>query len=169
MQGNTQELYDIYSVWHVPFWQTAWFTYTIVALLIVVIVVGAIVWYWRRYYPVADYRIVIEKKLRLLLNKQYESKEEIKHTYYLLTELLKEFLGTYYACSLRDKTDSEVVAVLKKQAVAPFVIDRMQEIEQAVLMIKFANMGAARESVYNNIQASISLIRDLIRATDHNK
>ncbi len=157
-------LYDIYSVWHVPFWQTSWFYWTVISLVILLGVVlgwGAYRWYrLRNKQPITPW----QKALRIitkLQNQTYTTQQEGKHCYFVFTTALKQYLEERFAYPIAHKTDEEAASYLEQQQLEQNLKKNIQEILRGCLLIKFANEQAVSEQ----IQAHLALAKEIVVST----
>ena len=157
-------LYDIYPVWHVPFWQTGWFYWTVISLTVLFCIVlgwGTYRWYrLRNEQPITPW----EKALRIiakLQNKTYAMRQEGKQCYFVLTTTLKQYLEERFAYAIAHKTDEEAARYLEQQRLDPNLTKNIQEILRGCLLIKFANEQALNEQ----IQAHLALAKETILST----
>ncbi len=157
-------LYDIYSVWHVPFWQTSWFYWTVISLTIllcVMLVWGAYRWYrLRNRQPITPW----EKALRIiakLQNQTYTTQQKGKQCYFVLTTALKNYLAERFGYPIAHKTDEEAASYLEHQQLEPNLTKNIPEILRGCLLIKFANEQAVNEQ----IQAHLALAKETVLST----
>lgn len=157
-------LYDIYSVWHVPFWQTSWFYWTMICLAIVLCVVlrwGAYRWYGlRNKQPITPWQKAL-RSITKLQNKTYATQQEGKQCYFVLTTTLKQYLEERFAYPIAHKTDEEVAAYLEQQQLEQNIKKNVQEILRGCLLIKFANEQAVNEQ----IQKHLALAKETVVST----
>ena len=115
MVGNeTSELYDIYGIWHVPFWQTKpfimtlWCLWLVCAVALIYLVCALILnekdikpWTWAN------------RELDALWEKRGFTREDGKRFYSQLTEIIKVYLEKRYGYQVRSATDIELLAYLR--------------------------------------------------------
>jgi hypothetical protein len=157
-------LYDIYSVWHVPFWQTSWFYWAVIGLIILLCIV--LVWSVYRWYRLRNRQPITswEKALHIitkLQKKTYTTQQEGKQCYFVLTTILKQYLEERFAYPIAHKTDEEAASYLEHQQLEPNLKKNVQEILRGCLLIKFANEQAVNEQ----IQAHLALAKEAVLST----
>ena len=108
-------LYDIYGVWHLPFWQTTWFKYLCASLIaLVFLLVGVAIGYrlyqWIRHKQYTAWEIAL-MKLEQLKKNHYATQDEAKQAYGVITAVLKEYLSKRYGWSVTSATDDELAQV----------------------------------------------------------
>ncbi len=158
-------LYDIYSVWHLPFWQTGWFFWGIVSV-IVVSLTGAMYFLYRWYRnknikPITPW----EKALQTIADLQkssYETKEKGKQCYFILTGALKNYFESRYQFPISTKTDEEVSRYLEEQLIDNTMKKELQSILQGCLLTKFANEQAMEEQIKKHLDQATSIVRSTI-------
>lgn len=162
---NEQGLYDIYSIWSVPFWQTKEF-YIAVGITIAIIL-GIAAWFFIRWYrkknvvPKTAWQTALES-LHSLQQKKYTSKEEGKLCYFAMTNVLKKYLAARYAYPLDGKTDEEMVSYLAKSAEQKVLAHELKEIIDGCLYIKFANEQAMQENISKHLEQSCAIVKKTI-------
>lgn len=164
---NEQGLYDIYSLWYVPFWQRTEF-YIAVGITIAIIL-GIAAYFFVRWYrkknavPKTAWENALEQ-LTQLQQKKYESKEDGKSCYFAMTTILKKYLATRYAYPIDGKTDEEMITYLAKSTEQKLLADELKEIIDGCLYIKFANAQAMQESIEKHLEQSCAIIKRTIPA-----
>ncbi len=162
---NEKGLYDIYAMWHVPFWQTTQF-YIAVSTICLIILSG-IIWLFIRWYrkknavPKTAWENALDA-LQLLQQKKYLSKEEGKLCYFAMTSILKKYLATRFAYPLDGKTDEEMIFYLAKSTDQKMLADDLKEIIDGCLYIKFANAQAMQENITKHLEQSCMIVKKTI-------
>lgn len=165
MNMNTLDekgLYDIYSAWHIPFWQTNWFYWTIAGLIgivITLIVVAFIRAYLRRKKPPLTYWEKALQEIARLQQKKYTTKEEGKQCYFVLTSVLKIYLNKRFQFPTAGKTDDEVVCYIEKKSLDENIKLDLNDILKGCLLIKFANQQAMEKQIHEHITIAFKLIK----------
>ena len=161
---NNIELYDIYSTWHIPFFQTVWFSRILIVLGIVV--TGALTaWLVRRYFkkqprPKSPWQVALDQ-LHALQQKRYTTKAAGKQCYFFITSILKEYLHTQHQLHTIGKTDEELLAYLQKSSVITQpVLKHLEEISSGCLHIKFANQEAVQKQISEHLELSVQIVRE---------
>lgn len=166
MNGQQEiQLYDIYPMWHLPFWKT-WPFYIGVGVLISLIIglLGWFVWKKLRNKKVATEPVWISalRNLRALQNKKCVTKEEGKQVYFALTDILKRYIQERFGLPVHGKTDEELIRYLKEHNLLPELRDDIADIAQGCVYIKFANEQAMQDHIARHIALSISLVTKTI-------
>ncbi len=161
---NKLELYDIYSTWHVPFWQTTWFYLTCIALSILVvgsIVAWLIVRYNERNKPIkTPWQIALEQ-LQALQKKRYSTKAAGKQCYFAITSILKQYLHAQHQLRTIEKTDEELINYLRKSTLlTQTILKNLEEICTGCLYIKFANQEAVQKQISEHLEMSVQIVQD---------
>ncbi len=158
-------LYDIYPMWHVPFWQTT--TFYIIVGLVCALMLGIASWLLIRWYfkkkavPKTVWEEALEQ-LHTLQQKKYGSKEEGKQCYFAMTSVLKKYLAARYAYPLEGKTDEEMVHYLAKSTEQKKLAEELKEIIDGCLYIKFANEQAMQENIVKHLDQSCLIVKKTI-------
>ncbi len=155
-------LYDIYSIWHVPFWQTTQF-YIIVSVICLLVILALAWWLIRKYIkknrkPVPAWQRALEQ-LQQLQNKTYSSKQEGKQCYFAITSILKQYLQNRYQFDAPSKTDTELIQYLQKNKYSETLAQNMKDICNGCILIKFANQQAMQEQIVQHIALGIQIVR----------
>ena len=166
MQQNMNELglYDIYGPWHVPFWQTNAF-YGVMACVILLLA-GLVCWYLiKRYRARKPALSCWERALSDLqqLDKDTMIREDLgKEFYGALTRVLKRYMHERYGLEGTEKTDDEFLKYLKKKEFSSDFLQEIQSIFEGSVVIKFANMSAARQQMERDLFNAIAFIKKTI-------
>ncbi|TET36637.1 DUF4381 family protein [Candidatus Dependentiae bacterium] len=161
---NKLELYDIYSTWHVPFWQTTWFYLTIIALTVLVvgsIVAWLVIQYKERNKPTKTAWQIALGQLHTLQKNTYSSKAAGKQCYFSITSILKQYLHAQYQLRTIGKTDEELIRYLKQSTLlTQSVLKNLQDICSGCLYIKFANQEAVQKQISEHLAMSVQIVQD---------
>jgi hypothetical protein len=168
MVGNeTSEIYDIYGIWHVPFWQTTpfivcmWVLAGIVALALLYLVARLIMkrkkiikpWTWA------------DRELDALWKNRGFTREDGKRFYSQLTEIIKIYLEKRYGYQVRSATDIELIAYLRARNFDAVLCNDLTRIFEGAQEIKFANLDAIPE----NIERDFALAKAFVAKTISDK
>jgi len=152
------QLIDIYDIVYQPWWlsSTAKIGYTIFIFLLGV-GVGYLIYKKTRkpliipYWQQALYAIAALEKEGYANGQQF---------YLRLTEIMKCYLQEKYGVALLDKTDTELLEILKATPAVPaHVFDTIKELFDGVIFIKFAHQEAAQERMESAVKKSRELIQ----------
>ena len=161
---NTVELYDIYSTWHIPFWQTTWFYAIIIALSLLTI--GAVTLWCIAYYNKRNVHIktawqIALEQLHALQKNNYTSKADGKQCYFSITSILKQYLHAQHHLQTVGKTDEELITYLQeKTLLTQATIQNLQEICSGCIYIKFANQKAIQKQINDHLEMSVQIIQE---------
>ena len=164
-QFDENGLYDIYSIWHVPFWKTQ--TFLLIVGIISTVIIFTIVWFlfkkFKRIKKIErsawDIALTSLKKLQ---DQTYTTKEEGKQVYFEITEILKRYIQSRYALDVHSRTDEELINFLHEQDLPIIVKTTIKKIGEGSLLIKFANQQAMQTQIDHDITLSIDMIRATI-------
>ena len=161
-------LYEIYSTWHVPFWQTTPFYIMVgVALLVVVFGLALLALRWikaRRARKTSWEQALLELEQ---LSKSSMGVGSSKEFYVQLILIVKRYLYGRYGYNVSSKTDQELIAHLALTDISPDLLTKLCAIIDGSMMIKFANMQVIQEQMKRDLDVSISLIISTIPRTQH--
>lgn len=159
------ELYDIYTLWHIPFWQTQQF---FIALVLIGVLIGTAIivmlikkWRARKSQQTAWERALgqledIQKKNRITV-------EQGKDFYHDLTRIMKKYVHERYLLDVLSATDQEFLETLEKNRVLlPLMLAELQEVMNGLLFIKFANAQAAQAKMQDDFSRVVMIIKTTI-------
>jgi len=161
---NKLELYDIYSTWHLPFWQTTWFYATIITIGLLLgstLIAWLIIRYKERNKPIKmPWQIALEQ-LQALQKKRYTTKATSKQCYFTITSILKKYLHAQHQLQTIGKTDEELIQYLKKNTLFPQpTLKSLQEICSGCLYIKFADQEAVQKQINDHLEMSVQIVHN---------
>jgi len=159
--NKIQDLYDIYGMWHMPFWQTKAFWGTMVTFFVILLV--AIVGYLL-------FRCCRRKKTQFSWDKAlYElsgltidvepTKEHGKQFYFSLTAILKTYLNERYKIMVQGKTDQELLLLLEQSSLPSDLLPFIRTILTGCLQIKYADEQALRKQLICDLDNAVILIK----------
>src|SRR5579872_2595209 len=133
---NTNELYDIYSFWHVPWWQTKTFYYALgaCAVLALVAIIYALI---ARYRAKPQHPWEIALEVLYALQQQGHSPEHSDQFYVLLIETLKDYLHDRYNFDVIGMTDQEMLAYLADTQFPKDLLEQLRSIIKGATNVKF--------------------------------
>ena len=134
-----------------------------VILLILVGIFSLVALYFCKWYfkkPVTLWGRAFEE-LDKIAQREVKSKNDIKHSYYDLTDLIKWYVGNHFSISLISLTDDEAVSYLQRHLQDSFVVENIAEMFRTALGIKYARY----ETVYESLQQDIKIMRKVIQHT----
>jgi uncharacterized membrane-anchored protein YhcB (DUF1043 family) len=131
-------LYDIYTQWHMPFWQTRFFLLTIT--LLGAVVVGALIGFllYRSFKKPKSAQKSALKELENLSKRPLDTPEQLQQAYYELTGILKNFLQRYYHLPFSAQSDSEIITLLKENRLLDPGHEKLQSLINSANDVKYA-------------------------------
>jgi hypothetical protein len=144
-----KEFYDIYGTWHVPFWQTSLFKWSI--LLLMFLVLFCISLYVLRKYLYPKKELTAWERALYALTQfstmPIKNKDEGKQFYFAVTMILKKYFQERFQIDVVGKTDDEVILFLQKGEFPNDLFPLVQEIFSGSFTIKYANEQALKEQI----------------------
>lgn len=155
MQQQPQlELYPIYGLWHVPFWQRSWFI--IATVLVGLLLFGALVYLLVRRYTGKKVSL---PSWQIALNRLQEIKKNgllspaMSERYYVqLTQLLKEYISDQFGVDVRSLTDDQMCIYVDQKIPYTDYKEGLKRIFTAGVFIKFANQSAIEKQMIDDWQ-----------------
>lgn len=155
------ELYDIYTVWHVPFWQTAIFKGVVAlvvgAILLVLLARGA-----RWLIRITKRKSYWQQALDDLaaIKKNYGDEiQDSKKFYSEIIAVLKHYFSQRFGCDFAGKTDYESILFLQSIDFNKEHVQVLEELVMAGSMVKFANQQALQDQVEQDWKRCCLLIQ----------
>ena len=155
------QLYDIYEMWHTPFWQTQ--TFLITALLFLLVFLGSgivFLMYLRKKKYKQKYWECTLAHIDALGERM--NQKGAKHFYFELTSILKKYFHKRFGAETEAKTDQEFVTFLSTISFPASLHDDVQNIFSGSMYIKFANAQALDERMKRDFIASKNIIKKTI-------
>lgn len=164
MELDALGLYDICGLHNIPFWQTTWFYYSVMATGIVVIILSVIViaYFLRRYFK--KRATPWEKALHdlTLLKKQIHTSQSLDALYYdKLSTILKNYLIARFNIDCAGKTDQELGFALETQETALYA-KSIQEVLYRSVNVKFARIDATIKQHQDDISSIMTFVQSTI-------
>lgn len=163
MQLNDRGLYDIYGMYHVPFWQTNWFFWsilTLIAFFVCCIILFFLRFYRRRKKIITPWHKALAR-LDALVVVDSLSPGKVRDYYFILTEVVKTYMGERYTWDTAHLTDSEFVGYMAQTSLDLKVKDALRELYESAAMVKFAD----QKIVTSILKDHIVSLRTVICAT----
>ena len=161
-----QQLYDIYPMVHIPFWQTDIFLIFVISIVIVI----CMFFCWFTWRKIRSRPIVItpwEQALQSLTSLQknylenndaFISTESSKQFYVSLVLLHKTYLMNRYGFAVMGKTDAELFAYLKETEYPQELCNFLETIYMQSTMTRFASDIGSRNQMERDIKMSQEII-----------
>jgi len=156
----TDKICDIYGFWHIPFWQTGWFWWSLFA--VVVLLFALFLGLRVRHFSCKRKEMTkrdIRAEISALSVEEGVTKEEAKQFYFKLTSLLKYYFSEQSEVPLIDKTDREVVRALEKQGLFSAHFEVIHAIFTGGERIKYAGEAALYEQLLRDKNNAIIIIK----------
>lgn len=159
-------LYDIYDIWHVPFWQTRWFylvLFCLGALIFFTMLLLLVRWYRKRmkHKKISPWDKTLAA-LEQLKQKECATTEQGKAVYFTLTVVLKEYIDSRYGFDVQGKTDDELLQYLQQQKFEEELLNYLRDIAQGGVMVKFANVQAMRDEILRHLDFACVIVKQTI-------
>jgi hypothetical protein len=155
------ELYDIYDVWHTPWYKTMYF-YGFVGIVCVTVLYLVYRWYANRKVPIHTLSPQ-EHALKILEKLKKGSYENHQIAYSILTHTLKAYLESYYKISLVGQTDVEFLETIATfHHSSPSLMNDLKTIFEGVAFIKFAGQAAQKEQFRKACELAENIINSSI-------
>lgn len=164
MVGNESvEMYDIYGVWHVPFWQTHIFIISMwcLAIFIALTFVYLLVRFLKARQKTLKPWEWANRELDALWERRGFTREDAKRFYSQLTEILKMYVEKRYGYAVLSATDIEFLAYMRDRQLPAALMEHLEDIFEGVQEIKFANL----ETIPENIERDFALAKAFIANT----
>jgi len=158
---QTLELIDIYDISYAPWWLSSAAKYGLLCFIFVCgVLVGYLIYKKTRKPKAVPYW---QQALDALDALEKQGFDDVQEFYIRLTEIMKQYLQEKYEISCVDKTDSELLALLKvTPSVELSVFETIKELFDGVIFIKFAHQTAAKERMEVALTKSRGLIREQV-------
>ena len=161
MQQQPQlELYPIYGLWHVPFWQRSWFIITVICIgLLLVALLGYLL--FKRYKT----KKIALPSWQIALNRLQELKKNgllspaMSERYYVqLIGLLKEYISDQFGVDVRSLTDDQMCSYIDQKIPYTDYKESLKRIFTAGVFIKFANQSAIEKQMVDDWQHAYNFV-----------
>ena len=160
MEQQKLELIDIYDIVYEPWWLSV--TAKITACIVVFILCVAVCYFIYRKTRKPLVLLYWQKALRDIGVLEKADFSDGQLFYLRLTEIMKQYLQERYAIHLVDKTDTELLELLKTTEFIPsHVYETMKDLFEGVVFIKFAHQHAVQERMEDAIKKTKAFIHFL--------
>ena len=154
------QFFDVYDISYNPWWKTTFFQ--VLFCIVVCLILSFLVYYLFKFAwfkKKLSFEQVMLKKLQNLSKRSYQDYRETCNAYFELTLILKSYLACRYALSLLDKTDAEILVLLKSYLSEKqyFVIE---EFLYRTSAIKFSSQGAISVMLHDDIRFVEQFIKE---------
>lgn len=164
---TTPIFYDIYDFYEPAWWTQPW-GITLISLMGLLLVAGAIFLYIRRHKKTLLPWEWATQQLQKLSSDTCATKEDFKHFYFSLTTIIKHYFHVRYFWQTADKTDEELLNLLQEQKFEEQHLESIKKILSGACWIKFANEGALRTQAEQDKSHILEII-DATKPSDYKK
>lgn len=165
MVGNkATEIYDIYGVWHVPFWQAKPFIigmWCLATALLLGLIYLLIRFLKSRKKPLKPWEWA-DQELNALWERRGFTREDGKIFYSQLTEIIKMYVEKKYGYQVLSATDIEFLAYMRDRHIDPVLMQNLEQIFEGVQEIKFANIDAIPENIERDFALAKAFVANTI-------
>jgi signal transduction histidine kinase len=165
MVGNESvEIYDIYGVWHVPFWQTQTFIMSMwsIAILLAIALIYLIVRFFKSRKKQLKPWQWANNELDALWERRGFTREDGKRFYSQLTDIMKMYVEKRYSYAVLSATDIEFLAYMKDRHLPAALMENLEQIFDGVQEIKFANLDAIPENIERDFALAKAFVANTI-------
>ena len=160
---HMSQFYDIYGIWHVPWWQRPMVKnigWVVCIILLMAFFVYIIKKFLGRQKRLAPWQVAL-KDLASLGTPDMLNESASKIFYTKLTAIIKQYICERYGFDIYGKTDREILAWLDDQVLfAHDLIPVLQEIFDHAGQTKFANISGIVGSMERDLALSMRLIKE---------
>lgn len=164
------EFYDIYGLWHIPWWQLP--IVKIVGVGAAGILLLVLLLYILKKLTSRKKRLsvwdVAKRDLEILGTPDMLNKLTAKIFYSQLTTVVKQYMCNRYGFDIVGKTDREILKFLDEQIVFPRdLMPIVDDIFGHASQIKFANSAGIVEQMQSDLALSMRLIKETVPLQYH--
>lgn len=135
MNNAQAQLFEVYSVWYKPWWDSVWFYGCILAFSALICMYYLFV-FFKRKRKLTPEQEALQQLYRLTVA-SYLTDKSLHEAYFALTMIMKKYLILSFRLPLDDKTDLEIVPMLNG-IIPENMIYLLQEFFDRSFHIKFA-------------------------------
>ncbi|MCB9493680.1 MAG: hypothetical protein H6679_05400 [Epsilonproteobacteria bacterium] len=158
---NTVEknFYEIYDYYYTPLTQTT--SFKVVSTVLIIAACSVIAWFLYKRKKEAELTPWQWANLELskLSPEAYTKKDDYKKFYFALTSVIKKYLHKRYSWSTEDKTDQELIELLRKHQFDPTLLEMLDAIKDGALWVKFANEQALKAQLEADLETTLQLVK----------
>ncbi|GEM_PF-2240787 len=163
--SHMDDFYDIFGVWHEPWWQS-----TACKVIVLIVTISIVIWLTYLIFK----KIFIKKKVRpcwevALTNLEnlrmpnVFSVDKAKSFYFQLTNIIKRYITERYGIAVQGSTEKEILSYLEEQINFPKdILPVARDIFCHASSIKFANEPALVEQMEQDLALGVRLVKETI-------
>ena len=150
--------HEIYDYYYQPFTQTLTFKLLVGAgvLLLIALITFLIMRRRRRESPAWQWALQVIDKLNLA---DCKTRNDYKRFYFMLTEIIKQYLNRRYAWKTTNKTDDELIIYLKDQRFETTLLDALKKMLTGAVWIKFAGEDVIKTQAEKDFDIAKTIIQ----------
>lgn len=162
---DKHELYDIYGMWHTPFWQSPLFLTFIGIIFLIILFWGiflGIRWFLKKNSRPLSAWEKAEQDIASLKVKYLKKEIKVSEVYVELLGSLKVFFTVQYGIDMRSKTDDESLPFLQDLSLSDTVKEKLEELFKRSAVIKFSFMQISEELVLSDLDLCSAVIQESV-------
>jgi hypothetical protein len=161
--SHMDQFYDIYDVWHLPWWQHPVIKIGMVVFFVILcvsVIICIAIKFKRRLKNIPAWQEAL-KSLDCLRTSDMLNETMAKVFYTQLTVVIKHYIHKRYGFDIEGKTDREIVVFLGEQIIFPRdLIVVLQDILDHASRIKFANSVGLLEQMQQDLALSVRFVKE---------
>ena len=161
--------YDIHDYYYLPFQQTLTFKILIITGLMIVGAIIGYIFFKRRYRKKISAWQWALQEISKLSPAQCTTKKNLKDFYFNLTDIIKNYLDKRYDWKTLDKTDTELITLLKKKKFDEQLLKNLQKMLSGAEWVKFANQDVIKTQVEADLKTAQKIIEKTTPLEDKRK
>lgn len=163
--SHMNDFYDIFGVWHEPWWQS-----TTCKVFVLILTSTIVIWIAYRIFKkiltkkkVRPYWEVALTNLENLRAPKVFATDKAKNFYFQLTSILKRYITERYGVAAQGSTEKEILTYLEDQIKFPKeTLPVLRDIFYHASSIKFANEPALIEQMEQDLALGMRLVKETI-------
>jgi len=159
--GTADNLYDIYDMWNLPFWQTTEFFVAVSGIIIIPLIFII----WRilvRFYKKPKIESPRDRALRELnglIIQVDPTRVQSKQFYFSLTAIIKNYLCNHYHINVDGLTDEELLPVLEQGILPLDLLEGLRSLFADCTLVKYADEMALKEKLQVDLDYAVTLVK----------
>jgi len=160
MQRMDEQLYDIYTQWHVPFWQKNmfWLTFGLCLAVLVSMLIWRFIICRIRKKSTVPYPVIARNSIKKLNASKYAYPQHAAVFYAMLIDILKKYLTAHYSRDFVSKTDQECLDVLMSVAHNKQICDTVGRVLNGSLTVRFAQARVVEQMIHDDVSRALQII-----------